>query len=379
MNFTSPSVPSRATRCWVAVRLRTSACTVTFATRNIGQPRQRGDDPRVAHAHGSGGAQHHVLPDAGVAVADRGNPIPALAAKEGGAVERAVRAVAARARLHGFLVPDPEMRLRPEMHRQDVGAAGRQRRGGVELAPDEGAVDLAQLLAVEPDLRVVVDAVEGQVDRAALPLRRRVEGDAIPPRLFRQVGDQQVIEAVQRVGVNPLLHQGGEHRARHGRIQPGAGVEGRAGDLRRRRGNRGGVGQFPAPVEDEPPVRRQRGQRVRRELRHARDRHRRHGLGKGVRVLRRQVAAAAEFLPAVVGRRSGGRGLEAQRVQRGGREPAPARRFQPAASALAEMVKWAIRPAKQPPSFHAGGGAMSGCMADSLSVVAWLATGLPST
>ena len=50
-----------------------------------------------------------------------------------------------------------------------------------------------------------------------------------------------------------------------------------------------------------------------------------------------------------------------------------------AARALAEMVKWAIRPAKQPPSFHAGGGAMSGCMADSLSVAAWLATGLPST
>jgi hypothetical protein len=45
---------------------------------------QRGDDVQVAHFYGAGRGQRHILPDAGVAVANAGNPVPALGAENVG-------------------------------------------------------------------------------------------------------------------------------------------------------------------------------------------------------------------------------------------------------------------------------------------------------
>ena len=133
------------------------------------------------------------------------------------------------------------MRLRPDPYRQHVGAYLRCE-VDIERPAGECAADVAERTAVEPNLRMIVDAVEGEVDGTILPCRRRVKLHSVPPALPREVGNQQIIEPVQWVRIYPLLYQRGEHGAGHRGIVPPASVETRLGDGAGIGIDRGGVG-----------------------------------------------------------------------------------------------------------------------------------------
>jgi hypothetical protein len=66
--------------------------------------REIGGDQRIFDEDGAGGGEEDLAPDAGVAVADGGDPVPADGGEEGGAVEGGDAAVEAEAVGDGVLV-----------------------------------------------------------------------------------------------------------------------------------------------------------------------------------------------------------------------------------------------------------------------------------
>ena len=94
---------------------------------------------------GAGGGEIDLLPDAGVAVADGGNPVPADGAEEGGAVDGGFAAVGADAVAQGVLVGDAGVGLRRDQHGEDGWSAGLDVGSDVEVAADEGAARGADL------------------------------------------------------------------------------------------------------------------------------------------------------------------------------------------------------------------------------------------
>ncbi len=103
-----------------------------------GQRQVRGDE-RVFDEHGAGGGEIDLLPDAGVAVANGGEPVPADGGEEGGAVERGDAAVLAEAVFQGVFMRHAGVGLRGDEHGDDGFLAGLDAVGDVELAADEGA------------------------------------------------------------------------------------------------------------------------------------------------------------------------------------------------------------------------------------------------
>ena len=73
-------------------------CDFHLRARCVRQ-RKRRDDLRIADLYGIGRAQSHRLPDAGIAIANGWDPVPALCSNKRGAVEAHEAAVLARASL----------------------------------------------------------------------------------------------------------------------------------------------------------------------------------------------------------------------------------------------------------------------------------------
>ncbi len=117
--------------------------------------------------------------------------------------------------------------------------AGCEQAGDIEAAADEGAVDSAECVAVEEDLRAVVDAVEGERGMAVQRGGRSGEMRAEPEALVRErLRDRHVVQAEVGVGIDAARDQGGENGAGHDSGVPVGVVEARRGDARRRLVNR---------------------------------------------------------------------------------------------------------------------------------------------
>ena len=98
---------------------------------------------------------------------DSGDPIPAFRADEGGAVETERAAVVAGAKLDGLLAGNTGVRRRSDHHGENVEGAGFGKPRDVELAADKGTGNVAEILAIEPNLSVVIDASELEPERAS--------------------------------------------------------------------------------------------------------------------------------------------------------------------------------------------------------------------
>ena len=109
---------------------------------------------------GAGGREGDGEPDAGVAVADGGEPVPADGGEKCGAVEGGLAAVLADAEGDGVLVRDAGVGLRRDDDDECGEAAGLDEGGDVEIAADKGSAHGAGLVAVDPDVGRVVDAGE---------------------------------------------------------------------------------------------------------------------------------------------------------------------------------------------------------------------------
>src|SRR6185437_5705613 len=191
---------------------------ICFGVVGLGK---RGDDIEVADGDGSCGGEGDVLPDAGVAIADGGDPVPALCGFEGGAVEHHDSAIVAGTGLDGFLLREARVRRRADADGEGVDAGSGEERCDVEVTADECSRDAAEVVPVEPDFSRVVDAVEGQGDLPAGSHGGRGELDAIPVVLVGEcVGNGEVVEAVVGIGVDAAVDHGGQHGAGDGGDHP---------------------------------------------------------------------------------------------------------------------------------------------------------------
>ncbi len=113
------------------------------------------------------------------------------------------------------------MRRRRNTDRQRVGLTGFQLIRHIEDAANESALGRAELRTVQPDLRGIVDAIEGERQLPASQFLGRDELRAVPVTLVRQrFGDDQVVEPMVGVGIDTAIDQRREHRARYGRRVP---------------------------------------------------------------------------------------------------------------------------------------------------------------
>ena len=173
--------------------------------------------------HGTGGGERDLLPDAGVAVADGGEPVPADGGEEGGAVDGGDAAVRADAIAQGVFVRDAGMGLRRDEHGEHGLLAWLHVRGDVEDAADEGAASLADLGAVDPDVGGVVDAVKVEPDVVASVGLGNIDERAVPVRgVAEALGNDfgAIVFAVEGLGIDLVVDQRGEHRARNGGVVP---------------------------------------------------------------------------------------------------------------------------------------------------------------
>ena len=115
---------------------------------------------------------------------------------------------------------------------EDV-VAGREKAGDVEAAAGEGAVDVAERVAVEPHLRAIVDAEEGERRMTVQRGGRRVEVRPEPEALVRErLGDGHVVETEVGIGVDAASDERGEHGAGDDGGVPVRVVEAGRGDAR---------------------------------------------------------------------------------------------------------------------------------------------------
>lgn len=156
--------------------------------RHVGQVRQEGVDTWIADQDMAGGPQPDVVPDPGGPVAYRGHPVPARRSQVGGGVE--VHLVGARVHpglARGALVTGAAgHRHRRDLHRERVRAARGEQLGHVVGRAGEGICQVAHLLSVEPDVGLVVDAVELEPDAApgsGAQTARQLEVPLVPPRV----------------------------------------------------------------------------------------------------------------------------------------------------------------------------------------------------
>ncbi len=157
-----------------------------FGDQHLGQVRQRGVDARVADHDMAGRSQPDVVPDAGGPVAYRRHPVPARRGQVGGGVE--VHLVGARVHpglTGGALVAGAAgHRHGRDLHGERVRPVRCEGRGHVVGRAGEGVGQTAHVVAVEPDVGGVVDAVELQPDPAPRPgaqTVRKLEVPLVPP------------------------------------------------------------------------------------------------------------------------------------------------------------------------------------------------------
>ena len=174
------------TCCAVDDALRTGTVIVTSAALDVGQLRQHGVDARVAEHRRAGRAQPDVVPDAGRPVADRRHPVPARRRDVASASSANMLAAGVHEGLAGraLVAGAAGERDRRDLHRERLVAGAVQRRRDVEGGAAEGMRQRADAGAVEPDVGLVVDAVELQPDvpaRAGVQAGRDGERPPVPP------------------------------------------------------------------------------------------------------------------------------------------------------------------------------------------------------
>src|ERR1035437_6958359 len=123
---------------------------------------RRGDEG-ILDRHRAGGVQVYGGPDAGVAAADGGDPVPSDGGMVGGVVGAQRAAVLAGA-IEGLLRHASRRGVLLDAHRQRVLRAGAQVACDIEPAAHEAAFDAADLFAVQVDLGLPIDTVEVQPD-----------------------------------------------------------------------------------------------------------------------------------------------------------------------------------------------------------------------
>ena len=175
---------------------------------------------------GAGGGERDREPDAGVAVADGGEPVPTDGGEEGGTVDGGFATVFADAEGDGVLVRYAGVWLWRDEDGESGCAAGLDEGGDVEVAAEEGSAHGAGLVAVDPDVGGVVDAGEVQPGLAAFVGGWDGEGGAVPVAGFVEaLGDGTHVFAVERLGVDLVVDQRGEHGSGNGRGVPAFGSE----------------------------------------------------------------------------------------------------------------------------------------------------------
>ena len=145
----------------------------------MGFVRQSGGNKGVLEGDRAARAEIDAAPDAGIAPADHGNPIPADGGVIGGVVgsERAAVLIGTLE----SLLPDAARRgVLEDAHGQGVGCAGMEAGGNVETSAHESAIDAAQEFPVEVDVGLPVDAVEVEPEMAAGANRGSDELGAVP-------------------------------------------------------------------------------------------------------------------------------------------------------------------------------------------------------
>src|SRR5579863_4427629 len=140
----------------------------------------------VADFYGACRCQSHRLPDAGVAIADGGDPVPTFGGDERWAIEAHDSDVFSRSALDGLFLRNSWMRRRRDADGQDIRMVGFQDVAYIEDAANESSLDRADRLSVEPDCCCVVDAFEGESEPAFAGLFWQTELDAVPVVLLVQ-------------------------------------------------------------------------------------------------------------------------------------------------------------------------------------------------
>ena len=219
-----------------------------LARHVVVRPGEFGFDERVFQPDPPGGEDGDVAPDAGVAVADAveveevpsdGHQLGDVAADLAVAAvlefavcaERLAALGADRARhVHGI-----------DLHGQDVLPVEGDLVGDVDDALQEHACRVAHHVAVEPDLRTVVDAIGLEPDlfaAALLPVEPEFRPEPVGVEIAShavEVGNavlfQFVVQPVVGFGVDAVVDQRVEHRSRDHRRQPPFGREFGRGDL----------------------------------------------------------------------------------------------------------------------------------------------------
>ena len=94
--------------------------------------------------------------------------------------------------------------------------------GNVEPSADECTCDVSYLLSVEPDVSLVVDAVEKKFKRLLREhVFRQLERTSVPPVLSAEVfRNGQVVKTIIRVRIDALVHQSPEYCSRYCRVVP---------------------------------------------------------------------------------------------------------------------------------------------------------------
>ena len=200
----------------------------------------------MAERHIARGVQIDAAPDAGVAVADtvHEGEVPADAHQHGGVQpDVAVAAVVELLECAPVLLfPGAGDIHRYHLHRQGRLLARFHKVGDVDVILHEHPVDGAEQVAVHPNLRMVVDAVELEPDLLSgivggnLKFGAEPAGVVVAPHL-RNVRNQTLLHLVVQaiVGFRHLavIYVGVQHRAGHDGGQPAFG--GKAGERHRLR------------------------------------------------------------------------------------------------------------------------------------------------
>ena len=203
--------------------------------RGVGQG-QLGIHVGVLDGHAAGHGEEDVVPDAGVAASDGGDPVPTDGGVERGVVG-AQRAAVFIGALEVLFFDAAGSGVLQDAHGEGALAAGRKFAGDIETRAGEGAFHAAEFLAVEVDIGLPVDA--GEIQPHLLPGagRGRRELVAIPEiGVEERVGDHGLVVAEIGIGDRAGIVVAGEHGARHGGHQPVA-----VGKTGLREGDAGGL------------------------------------------------------------------------------------------------------------------------------------------
>src|SRR6202011_3728162 len=160
----------------------------------------------VANLHVPGRSKNYRLPEAGVAVANSRNPIPAFRCHKGGAIQAHDPTVLAGTTFDGLLVRNSRMRRRRNPHRENILSIGVQNIGHVKSAANECSFDRAEASTIQPDLCAIVNAFEGQREAASLYPFGCAKFNSIPVVLFVQAfWDCKIVQTVIGIGIDAAI------------------------------------------------------------------------------------------------------------------------------------------------------------------------------